>query len=68
MFGAAEPPTPPLSAPPVPPPALVALTFSGCGSENVPLTRWPVAFALGSATLSVASPALEMTFAVVVAV
>ena len=67
MVGAAEPPTA-VSAPPVPPPALVALTFSACGSENVPLTRWPVAFALGSATLSVASPALEMTFAVVVAV
>ena len=41
--------------------ALVALACSGCGSENVPLTRWPVAFELGSATDSVASPAVEMT-------
>jgi hypothetical protein len=40
---------------------------SACGSENVPLTRWPVAVALGSATLSVASPAVEMTVAVVLA-
>ncbi len=34
------------------------------GSENAPLTRWPVAFELGSATLSDASPAEEITFAV----
>ena len=35
-------------------------TCSGCGSENLPLTRWP-----GSDTLSVASPAVETTLAVV---
>ena len=34
----------------------------------MPLTRRPVALALGSATLSVASPAVEMTLAVVPAV
>ena len=39
-----------------------AWTFTG--SENVPLTRCPVATELGSATLSSASPADEMTFAV----
>ena len=50
------------------PPALVAATCSGCASENVPLIRRPVANGLGSATLSVASPAVEMTFAVVDAV
>src|SRR4051794_17878422 len=37
------------------------------GSENAPFTRWPVAFELGSATLRVASPALEVTLAVVLA-
>src|SRR3954453_11610639 len=41
---------------------------SGLGSENEPLTRWPVAVLLGSATVSVASPAVETTSAVVVAV
>ena len=41
---------------------------SGLASENVPLTRWPVAVGLGSATLSVASPAVEITVAVVEAV
>ena len=45
--------------------ALRARACSGCGSENVPLTRWPVAVLDGSATLSVASPAVEMTLAVV---
>ena len=36
-------------------------------SANEPLTRRPVAFELGSATDSAASPAVEITFAVVVA-
>jgi hypothetical protein len=45
--------------------ALRARACSGCGSENAPLTRWPVAVSLGSATLSVASPAVEITAAVV---
>src|SRR4051812_24029633 len=35
-------------------------TCSGCGSENAPLVMWP-----GSLTLSVAFPAVEITFAVV---
>src|SRR5262245_55160789 len=39
------------------------VTCSGCGSENVPFTRWP-----GSETLSAASPAVETTLAVVCAV
>ena len=38
-------------------------TPSGLGSEKAPLVSWP-----GSETLSVASPAVEMTFAAVVAV
>ena len=50
------------------PPGLVAVAFSADGSENAPLTRWPGAFELGSATLSAASPADEMTLAVVDAV
>ena len=37
----------------------------GCGSENEPLTRCPVAVELGSVTLNVASPAEEITFAVI---
>src|ERR1044072_4823382 len=41
----------------------VIRTCSGSGSENEPLVRWP-----GSLTLSVASPAVEMTLAFVVAV
>ena len=41
---------------------------AGSASANVPLTRWPVAVVLGSATLSVASPAVEITVAVVEAV
>ena len=35
-------------------------TCSGSGSVNAPLLRWP-----GSPTLSVALPAVEITFAVV---
>ena len=61
VAGAAEPPTGANA------PALAA-ACSGDGSENVPLTRWPVAVALGSATDSAASPAVEITLAVVVAV
>ena len=38
-------------------------TSSGDGSENEPFIRWP-----GSETLSAASPALEITLAVVEAV
>ena len=45
-----------------------AAARSGYGSENVPFTRWPVAVALGSATVSAASPAVEITLAVVLAV
>ncbi len=47
------------------PSGLVAEAFSADGSENVPLTRWPVNVELGSATLSGESPAVEMTLAVV---
>src|SRR4051812_46289866 len=43
--------------------ALESSTRSGSGSENAPLVRWP-----GSETLSVASPAVEVTVAVVEAV
>ena len=43
-------------------------TRSGAGSAKAPLTRCPGAVVLGSATLSAASPALEMTVAVVEAV
>src|SRR5689334_9639606 len=64
--GLAEPPTA-ASAPPVPS-GLEAFACSAAGSENEPLTRWPVAVELGSATLSAASPAVEMTLAVVPAV
>src|SRR3954466_15465062 len=46
---------------------LAAMTRRACGSENEPFTRWPVAVEDGSATLSVASPAVEMTLAVVLA-
>ena len=57
---------PPTSASAVPvPAALVAAACRADGSENAPLTRWPVAVALGSATDSVASPAVEITLAVV---
>ena len=50
------------------PAGLVATAFRAVGSENAPLTRWPGAVALGSVTDSVASPAVEITLAVVVAV
>ena len=46
---------------------LVALACSACGRANEPLTRWPVAVVLGSATERIASPAVEMTFALVCA-
>ena len=65
VVGLDEPPTG-ANALPVPF-ALVALAVTGFGSENEPFTRRPVAFELGSATLSVASPAVEITFAVVLA-
>ena len=45
--------------------ALRARACSGSGRMNVPLTRWPVPNELGSDTLSSASPAVEITFAVV---
>ncbi len=41
---------------------------SGCASENDPLTRRPGALLLGSDTVSAASPAVEITLAVVDAV
>src|SRR3954470_2187435 len=66
VVGADEPPTS-FRAPPVPA-GLVALAWRAWGSENAPFTRWPVAVEDGSATLSVASPAVEMTLAVVAAV
>src|SRR4051794_11222774 len=50
------------------PAGLAADAITADGSENAPLTRWPGTFALESATLSSASPAVETTFAVVVAV
>src|SRR3954468_11673023 len=40
--------------------ALLSSTRSGSGSENAPLVRWP-----GSDTVSAASPAVEITLAVV---
>ena len=45
--------------------ALRARACSVCGSAKVPLTSLPVLVELGSATLSVASPAVEITVAVV---
>ena len=48
--------------------AFVALTWSGCVIAYVPLTRWPVAVGLGSLTVRVASPALLVTVAAIVAV
>ena len=62
MVGLAELPTA-VNGPLDVPAALVALAMSGCGSENEPLTSRPVAFELGSAMLSIASPALEITLA-----
>ena len=44
--------------------ALRARAWSGSGRTNVPLTRWPVPTEDGSDTLSSASPAVEITFAV----
>jgi hypothetical protein len=59
---------PPTAAAAEPVPAgLVASAVSGEGSENAPLTRWPVAVLLGSATDSAALPAVEITLAVVAA-
>ena len=49
-------------------PGLVPTAFSAVGRLNAPLTRRPGALLLGSVTDSVASPAVEMTFALVVAV
>src|SRR6201991_2265788 len=45
--------------------AVVALACSACGSENAPLTSLPALLVLGSATERAASPAVEMTLAVV---
>src|SRR4051812_6104957 len=45
--------------------ALRARACSGWASTNEPLTRWPVPVEDGSATLSSASPAVEITLAVV---
>jgi hypothetical protein len=53
--GAAEPPTS-ASGPPAP-------ACRAEGSENAPLTRWPVAVVDGSATESAALPAVEITVA-----
>ena len=58
--GVAEPPTGANAPPP--------LACSVCGRANVPLTSLPVAVLLGSATDRVASPAVEITVAVVEAV
>ena len=63
VVGLAEPPTA-ANAPPVPP-ALAARARMACDSENEPLTSLPVAVELRSAIDSVASPALEITLAVV---
>ena len=46
----------------------VARACSALGSAKAPLTRCPLAVALGSAIESAASPALEITLAVVLAV
>ena len=62
VSGDADPPTL-LNAVPVPA-ALVARACSGCGRLKAPLTRWPVARVLASCTVSVAFPAVEITFAV----
>src|SRR4051812_24034964 len=66
VVGADEPPTSASALPVLA--GLAAMTRRACGSENAPFTRWPVAVEDGSATLSVASPAVEMTLAVVLAV
>ena len=44
--------------------ALIARACTAAGSENVPLTRWPVATLDAVGDDSVASPAVEITFAV----
>ena len=49
------------------PPALVARACTFVGSANVPLMSWPVLVVLGSATDRFAEPAVEITFAVVLA-
>ena len=47
-------------------PAVEPEACRAVGSANAPLTRWPeLAEPSGSATVRVASPAVEMTFAVV---
>src|SRR3954449_11494764 len=66
VVGADEPPTSASGLPVLA--GLAAMTRRACGSENEPFTRWPVAVEDGSATLSVASPAVEMTLADVMAV
>ena len=53
------------NAPPVPP-VLVALARSGWASVKEPLVSRPGAVALGSATVRLASPALETTLAAIV--
>src|SRR5690349_6192009 len=60
VVGLVEPPTA-ANAPP-------ALACSACGNANVPLTSLPVLVELGSATDRVASPAVEITLAVLEAV
>src|SRR5690349_4538290 len=66
LVGALEPPTFARAEPA--PEALVAEIWIGFVSANAPLTSRPVAFEDASATLSVASPAVEMTLAEEVAV
>ena len=63
--GLAEPPTA-ASAPPVPA-GLVAAARSGCGRLNAPLTSLPVCRCRDRRRYSVASPAVLITFAVVLA-
>ena len=46
----------------------VPATCSGEARAKTPFTRWPGAFVLGSLAVSVASPAVEVTVAVVEAV
>ena len=45
----------------------LVLTVNGCGMTNAPLTRWPGFAVSGSLTVSAASPAVEVTVAVVCA-
>ena len=67
MSATDEPPTGAI-AEATPPFEDAACACSGCASENEPLTSRPVALLLGSWTVSAALPAVETTFAVVVAV